>query len=185
MACHVKGKVVAPSRVSQEVAAYAIGLSSRQLRNRKDAPRNRDGKYDLAAVVAWWVTEKLRDAQEEIAGNGVEKSPNLEALRGVKLEIAEMERDQLMGKLVSVDEVRTSIARAGDALKRRFLSMAGSIAPRLQGQGVEAAAQIIDIEVRDALDEFCEELSIEPQMELDEMGDDETDDGGPTEARRQ
>lgn len=40
--------------LNQQAAAYLIGQTARNLRDRSDAPRNEDGTYDGAALVSWW-----------------------------------------------------------------------------------------------------------------------------------
>jgi len=50
--------------VNQDVAAAVLGISTRQLRKHKDAPRNHDGGYDLTELVKWRIRDKMDEPHE-------------------------------------------------------------------------------------------------------------------------
>lgn len=79
--------------LNQQQAAYLLGVTSRSLRDWSDVPRNPDGTYDGAAVVAWWARRNCSESdfdnqRERLAAAQAEKVETENALR--RGELADM-----------------------------------------------------------------------------------------------
>ena len=87
---------------SQTVAATVLGFKSAgSLRNMPDAPRARDGSYDLTKLVPWYVAlqvAKTGDADPELTGPA---TPSLERVRRARAVEIETKLAREMGLTVN------------------------------------------------------------------------------------
>ena len=118
-----KQQISVASSMTQTAAAWLVGCTARTFRD-QDAPRNRDGSYNAAAILEW--VRSTANGDDPLLAGG--DSPNLERYRAAKAQLAEMDAAERQGQLVNVDqltewwaaEVVPPIRRAIDTLQLRF-----------------------------------------------------------------
>lgn len=102
-------------KLRQDPAAWALGVTSRTLRDAVDAPRLPDGTYNLQLLLAWWMEREKRKI-----GSG--PSAAMERLREAKAASAERRNAIETGRLVDAEDA---------AHTARWIF--GAIASHLQG----------------------------------------------------
>lgn len=106
-------------RLTQQAAAWLLGITPRALRMRQDLPRNDDGSYDGAAVVAAYSEARCKTAAtaalKKAASNA--GSDGLERFRRAKAALVEMDLDERRGDLVRRDVMRRMLGPLLDAFR--------------------------------------------------------------------
>ncbi len=134
----------------QGAAAWLIGLSARKLRDRTDAPRNKDGTYNAQELLAY-LKRKTDRVTSDVQGEFTSPVDELNILRAQK-----MRQDMAVGD-------RLLLPR--DLIREHIVSLASHVrkaGEQLQLQFGPEAQVIVD----EALDEFERELSTGPLSEF-------------------
>lgn len=133
-------------RLAQGSAAWLFGISPRTLRDRQTAPRNSDGTYDAAALVAWHLKQSLPvDGDPLLAGSD---SPALERFRHARADREELELAVRREQLLDIEEFYTwyesavagPLRKSLDKLQRKY----GQAAMTLVAGGLQASQKAID-----------------------------------------
>lgn len=141
------------SHLTQTQAATLLGIAPRTLRDWSDAPRNGDGSYVWATLLAY------RDAK--LYGDG-EFSDQRERLAAAQAEKVETENAVRRGELAVMSDVQRVWADHIAAARAKLLSLPTKLAPQVTGihePNVIAAA--IRAEITAALAELAEYESAE------------------------
>ena len=101
----------------QGAAAALLGISERKLRS-AGPPRNPDGSYDAAKLVAWWIKRKVAQVVPT-------KGDALERFREEKVRQAKRENDVAEKKLVNAVEIGQMWTLSQTALRNGLLSLQG------------------------------------------------------------
>ena len=153
-----------PAGASVEQVAALLNLTGRrvqQLAKEGVMPRPTRGVYNLPACVRAYVAylqRKLETAHADAIRptdlNFVEaKNRKL----GAEATIAEMERDAMAGKFVSVDEFRLTVRQIATTLRAQLMAVPGRMAARTVGlSSLPESQQAWDGAVRDILAELQE-----------------------------
>jgi len=149
--------------VSQVVVVDVLGVSRQSVSRWKDAPRNRDGTYDLAKVVQWRLKRMEEDAllaEEGQAEKG--KSKQLERLRKLRADMADMDKREREKKLVDADEVERVWTRFVTGLRAKIMRLPVEIRGALFEAGLSSEVQqmaqdVADVRCRGALNELAKE----------------------------
>lgn len=127
---NVESEVESLQCMTQGAAAWLIGLTARQLRNYKEAPRNDDGTYSGQRIVAWWGERNA--AEKDLCAGPV--TDNLDRLRRVNAEINELKLEQMRSNVVGVRDVVhvvqaifTRVRQAIERLQREYGNDAGDV----------------------------------------------------------
>jgi phage terminase Nu1 subunit (DNA packaging protein) len=115
-------------RLNQQQAAYILGVTSRSLRDWPDAPRNDDGTYDAAPLVAWWLE---RDGKHGAMRNSSEFDNQRERLAAAQAEKVETENRVRRGELADMADVSAAWQDHILAAKSKLLSMPAKLGPQL------------------------------------------------------
>lgn len=131
------------------------------------------GKYDLALFVQRWVKYNVdHETAEEATLDEVKAIHERVKTRKTELEVARME-----GALVDVNDVKKLWANVANTVMQNMLHVASKVAPTLtMMENVEQIADIIDTEIRDALNGIAdtplpEEAKIEETDETETEGE--------------
>ena len=155
-----------PSKASTADLARLLGITPRRVQQLADdgvLPRVSHGMFEAAASVKAYVAFACRAAVEErgrYAGLPKERA----ALVKVQRELAELERDRILGLTVLVEDVASEVAAAFSTVRNLFLGLSAKLAPRIIHCKTEGEAkQVIYSEV----DSILRELTAEPDEEDD------------------
>lgn len=103
------------------------------------------GAYDLSEMLQWAKANRWCKSDDPLLAGG--DSPNLERYRGARADLAELDREQRVGNLVSVEELAPVLLQAaglirgaGEKLQRLF----GPDAFAIFSEAVDAAEQLIE-----------------------------------------
>lgn len=102
-------------RMTQQAAAWLLGITARGLRMRHDLPRRDDGFYDGAALVAAYCKAAAETALRKAASNA--SSDGLERLRSARAALVEMDLGERRGELLRRDIMRQVLGRLLDAFR--------------------------------------------------------------------
>lgn len=145
------------ARLPQKVVVDLLATSRKVLLEWEAAgmPRNSDRSYDLFAVLIWLKRRWLRGEEED---NGVgASSEQLERLRRIRADMAQIELDARRGEIVERAEVEAQWSRLFAALKQRLLSLGSSLGPRLEGQHARDIARELNDEMRCRLNDLAKQ----------------------------
>lgn len=142
----------------QYLAAELLGVTVQWLAKLSEAPRNPDKTYDLCALHAWRVSQKVSEAE---ARNVSDENPDDLRYKAARADKLELELAERRGELWPAAEVKVGVAQAFEVAKRALLAFPARMAQQTAGLPVEDVAQILDGGVRDVLDELCEALKVE------------------------
>lgn len=146
----------------QYLAAELLGVTVQWLAKLPEAPRNPDKTYNLCALHAWRVSQKVSEAE---ARNVSDENPDDLRYKAARADKLELELAERRGELWPASEVKVEVAGAFETAKRTMLSFSGRLAPQLHGLPPEEIAQVLDGAVRDCLDELGEALKVvEPEQ---------------------
>ena len=135
-------------RLTQQQAAFLLSVAPRTLRDWPDAPRNEDGTYPGAALVAYYLNKsggdmEFADQRQRLAAAQAEKTETENAVRRGELRIAS-----------HVDRVWSDHIAAARA---KLLSMPSKLAPQITDiHEPQLIAAAIRAEVTAALAELAE-----------------------------
>ena len=127
------------------VTPQAVGL----WRKNQRCPRNRDGTYDLRAVIGWWretfqprvgVEDQQRARQEEI------KTRRMEIELGI-----------LEGTYIPIEEVERGWVARIRAAKNAFWELTKQLPPFLENRKARDIQKVLADAIRHILDEFSRE----------------------------
>lgn len=156
--------------VSLTWAAGEVDLSVRQLQEyakRPGSPRKSNGKggwlYEWPAFNRFVREQARQDAVDE--SHPVDFDLARARKESANADLAEMERDQLRGRLVEVDRFDDALTRAYGRIREKLIALAPRVAPELLGLKDEAVAEGI-------VDKYAQEIIEELQSGAD-VPDDE------------
>ncbi len=140
-------------RIPQVLVCEILNSQRKLLRDwtEKGAPRNEDGTYDLGSIVAWRLDQLAGIEKAEVT------SPALERMRLARAEMAEMDRAERVGDLVSTDEVQRGRLERVAAVTRMMDSMSRRLPPLLVSLDAPGIQAMIEDECRRIRDEFARE----------------------------
>ena len=136
---------------TQVAALFGVNRATVTTWAERGLPRDGKAHYDLGTVVRWWKADFERQH--------VSVSVDEEACRKRKLQAqaarAELELEQLRGKLIPAEQVEQANVRKVHAVKSAFLSLPRSVASLLAGQ----SAATIEAELAGRIVAICEEFA--------------------------
>lgn len=150
-------------RLTQRQLASAFGITDRAIRLWDDCPRNKDKTYNLPDVIEWRIN-KAKDEMVGLVPTDPESRDTLDEYRKERVLITRMEREQLEKKLVPVEEVTTAFTERCFELTRRMLLLSRRVAHRVAAASKQVQKKVVDIideEVRQAMDEYARPIDME------------------------
>lgn len=138
-------------RMTATQMGLAFGISRQAFSGwRGDVPKNEDGTWSLPDVIAW----KLRKAQDEVEIAAAEggDSPALEEWRKWRAAKAELEFEQLSGRLVRKADVEARWGRVLSHIVQALDGLGKMLAPRLARREEREIAETVRDEVRQRID---------------------------------
>jgi len=136
---------------TQVAALFGVNRATVTTWAERGLPRDGKAHYDLGTVVRWWKADFERQH--------VSVSVDEEACRKRKLQAqanrAELEFEQLRGKLVPTEDVELANVRKVHAVKTAFLTLPRSVASLLANQ----SAATIEAELYGRIVAICEEFA--------------------------
>lgn len=142
------------TRMTAAALGRLFGVSAQAV-GRWDCPRNPDRTYDLAAVIAW----RVEQARDELSGVDPSRSQELERLRRIRADLAQLDLDRQRGNLVDVNEVGAIWGRMVTQLVQQLDGLGQILAPRLEGMSAVEIADAIRSEVRMRIDAMREQYA--------------------------
>jgi len=147
-----KGGATAALLTGTQVAAlFGVNRATVTTWAERGLPRDGKAHYDLGTVVRWWRADFERQH--------VSVSVDEEACRKRKLQAqaarAELELEQLRGKLIPAEQVEQANVRKVHAVKSAFLSLPRSVASLLAGQ----SAATIEAELTGRIVAICQDFA--------------------------
>jgi hypothetical protein len=132
----ISAQISAMKRLGQGAAAWLIGRKPRSFRA-SEAPRNRDGSYDAAAVFRWALEQRTADSERRAAQVDTGQKYLVE-IRRFKAREAKR-RDRIAeGSLVDADDLREKL----DAIASMFRAESAAI-ERAHGHEVGEAIRLM------------------------------------------
>lgn len=119
------------SHLSQAIAAWILGVSSRTLRELVDAPRQTDGTYDLRPLLAWWVEREKRKLPSG-------PSPAKERILEARAAAAERRNAIELGRLVDIESAAHTVRWSFGKFSARIAALIKAGGP-IQPAELEAA----------------------------------------------
>lgn len=113
------------------VAAWMLGISERVLRGLVDAPRNQDGTYNAAPLIAYWI-ERLR------LRVGAKSSVALEELRRARAEMAKRRNALEAGQIVRAEDAAYTARWCFGAVSTYLHAFSRMLPPKQQDELTEA-----------------------------------------------
>lgn len=133
--------------LTQQQAAYLLGITARTLRDWSDAPRNPDRSYDGQALVRWML-------ERDPAGEYEDQRQRLAAAQAEKVERENLVR---AGELIEVPEVVRGWGEHIAAARAKLLAMPMKLGPQMLNiTDAGVAAGKIRVEVHAALTELAQ-----------------------------
>ena len=114
-----------------------------------------DRKYPLDKIAQWlrasgpWRPTRKAAADPDLVEDASPDSPELERYRGYRADLAEMERDERRGKLLSTERARELAYSVGDlwrSIRRRLVKRFGRGAGELVDEGLRDLRSVVDHE---------------------------------------
>lgn len=153
-------------RMKQVEIAELLGISSRQVHNLVKAgmpthPEQGKTWYDGPECVAWYVTQKVAQAEEP--ANEEEARERLDKLRG---DILEIELAKARGSVLPVEYSVGQVEEIGERLRAKLQAMPAKWAPGLLGaKTIPEMASRLENAVNDALKAL---VTVADEMDLEE-----------------
>lgn len=137
------------SSLKQKQAAELLGVTARSLRDWPDAPRNEDGTYPGAALVAWWLERHCADAGQ------LDLSQERARLAKVQADRGEVELAVRCGELLERSRVIREVGAMLTVLRDRLLVIPDAINQRLDRNTAQSVVPIVRQLIREALTEVA------------------------------
>lgn len=122
-----RGQLALLSRLPQSSAAWALGVTSRTLRDAVDAPRLADGRYDLRVLLAWWIE---REKRKQPAG----PSPAKERILAAQAAALERKNAIELGKLMDVESGAHTVRWILTTYQNRLQAIKDGVEPQVAGE---------------------------------------------------
>lgn len=135
------------------ITPQAVGL----WHSKQGCPRNPDGTYNLAAVIAWREARIRAEADLEPGPGGGAQSPELEGWRRARRKMAELELERISGSLISLEEVERGRVERVIYLKRSMLALPRQVAPVLVGLEARQIQTLLKERLEDMIREYAGE----------------------------
>jgi len=155
-------------KMKQTELAKAIGVSTKTLQRwaNEGLPRNMDGSYSLPRLFEW-VTDRAKNSLEP---SSLEGDRWLAAYRKERAKIAKIERKQLQGKLVPLEEISTAWASRLYEVSSMLKQFSHRLPGIMVGKSRDEMHKILDDETWLILDrysrdgEFCHPPETEQEV---------------------
>ncbi len=140
------------SGMSATAIGKVFGVSRQAISSwhtRSDCPRNKDGKFDLCAVIKW------REESIRAEALGERDSPALERKRESEAKLKELDLQERLGQIIPLAEVEAGRVARVLVVKRALLGMPTQIASTLVGLDARQISALLKERVRDIVAEFA------------------------------
>lgn len=121
--------------------------------------RGRESRYDLRAVVSWYIERELQARGVVGDGEAIDLATERAQLARVHRTLATIKVEAEEKRLLPVEEVRRVVGGAFHAVRVRLLALGRTVAERCHvaaSQGAAAVQVVIDDAVHEALSELAE-----------------------------
>lgn len=135
------------ARVSQTHLAAVMGCT-RQAVAKWACPKNRDGSYDLAKVIVWYVGKQIDQALREAP----EEKSLIDRMRSAKVRKAEIEVAKLEERLIEAEPVEQRWAETVTRFANALVQLEDSLSPRLEMVPASMARSLLGKALRATLE---------------------------------
>lgn len=145
---------------SAAVVAKACGVSRQAVSKAVTQGRlkqNPDGSFDRASVAAW---------RASVGSDGATQDDPTFRLKTAKAELAEMERDEMKGKLIRRCDVERGFTERAYEFSRGLLMLKRRVSSKIAEKSklmLREVEEILDAEARELLEQYTRPLNVEPR----------------------
>lgn len=118
--------------------------------------------YDLAECIAWRIAQVRKEFKDPEASKWDSK------YRETKARLAQVNLDQQMGRLISLEEVERGRVERIESIKKTLLAFSQNTAPQLVGLDIATIKDVLDRRIKEIITSFAQgkDVSFDPPAKI-------------------